>query len=73
MPAGHPEGYIEGFANLYSDAAQLIWSAKEGNAPDPGSVGLPTVEDGARGLRFIEACAESSRQGGVWVPASLDI
>jgi predicted dehydrogenase len=73
MPAGHPEGYIEGFANLYSDAAQLIWSAKEGNAPDSGSVGLPTVEDGARGLRFIEACAESSRQGGVWVPASLDI
>lgn len=71
MPPGHPEGYIEGFANLYSNAADLIWAAKDGVAPDPLSSDLPTVEDGARGLAFIEACVESSRRGGVWTRASL--
>jgi predicted dehydrogenase len=71
MPAGHPEGYIEGFANLYRDAAELIWAAKESRKPDPMAADLPTVEDGARGLAFIAACVESSRRGGVWTPASV--
>jgi predicted dehydrogenase len=66
MPPRHPEGYIEGFANLYSDAAELIWAAQEGREPDPGATGVPTVEDGARGLAFIEACVASSAAGGVW-------
>ncbi len=71
MPPGHPEGYIEGFANLYSNAADLIWAAKDGAPPNPLSADLPTVEDGARGLAFIEACVASSRNGGVWTRASL--
>jgi len=66
MPPRHPEGYIEGFANLYSDAAELIWARKEGRDPDPFATGLPTVEDGVLGLAFIEACVASSRNGGVW-------
>ena len=37
IPAGHPEGYLEGFATIYSDAAELIWAKLEGRAPDPGS------------------------------------
>jgi predicted dehydrogenase len=67
MPPRHPEGYIEGFANLYSDSAELIWAAKDKRAPDPFATHLPTVEDGVHGLAFIEACVESSRKGSVWV------
>ena len=66
MPPRHPEGYIEGFANVYSDAAELIWAAKEAREPDPGATAVPTVEDGARGLAFIEACVASSNAGGAW-------
>jgi len=72
MPPGHPEGYIEGFANLYSNAADLILARINGDSADPMSCDLPTVVDGARGLKFITACVESSRCGGVWTNASLD-
>src|SRR5208282_6770317 len=50
MPGGHPEGYIEGFANLYRDAAELIAARRAGRAPKPAAVALtPNVLDGARG------------------------
>jgi predicted dehydrogenase len=71
MPPRHPEGYIEGFANLYSNAAELIWARKEDRTPDPFATDLPTVEDGVLGLAFIEACVASSRNGGVWTKASV--
>jgi hypothetical protein len=71
MPPRHPEGYIEGFGNLYSNAAELIWAKKDTRAPDPFATDLPTVEDGVRGLAFIEACVASSRAGGVWTGASV--
>jgi predicted dehydrogenase len=71
MPPRHPEGYIEGFANLYSNAAELIWARKEKREPDPFATDLPTVEDGVRGLAFIEACVKSSKKGGVWTKASI--
>ncbi len=73
MPPRHPEGYIEGFANLYSNAAELIWAKKDGRSPDPFATDLPTVEDGVRGLAFIEACVASSGKGGVWTKASVAI
>lgn len=73
MPPRHPEGYIEGFANLYSNAAELIWARKDGRDPDPFATGLPTVEDGVRGLAFIEACVTSSANGGVWTKASVSL
>jgi predicted dehydrogenase len=69
IPAGHPEGYLEGFANLYSDAAELIWAKLEGHEPDRGATLVPTVRDGVAGVRFIEAVVESSRNGGAWVKA----
>jgi predicted dehydrogenase len=69
IPAGHPEGYLEGFANLYSDAAELIWAKLEGREPDPGATLVPTVRDGVAGVSFIEAVVESSRNGGAWVKA----
>jgi len=66
MPPRHPEGYIEGFANLYSNAAELICARKDGREPDPFATDLPTAEDGVRGLAFIEACVASSKAGGLW-------
>ncbi len=73
MPAGHPEGYIEGFANLYRDAVALIRSRRAGLSPDPSALAsVPTVHDGARGIRFIEAAVASSRANGNWVTVASD-
>jgi len=65
IPAGHPEGFLEGFANLYSDVADLIIDRRQGG---PNSVTnlVPTVEDGVRGLKFIDRAVASSSAGGVW-------
>ena len=65
MPAGHPEGYIEGFANLYADVADLIAAYKAGDAKSPSEV--PGIEAGLSGMRFIAACVASSGAGGVWM------
>ena len=67
IPAGHPEGYLEGFANLYSDAAELIWAKLEHREPDPGATLVPTVGDGVDGVAFIEAVVGSGRKNGAWV------
>jgi predicted dehydrogenase len=71
IPAGHPEGYLEGFATIYSDAAEQIWAAIEGREADPAAMLTPTVLDGVRGVKFIEAAVESSRKGGTWVKAAI--
>jgi predicted dehydrogenase len=68
---GHPEGFHEAFANLYADAAAAIVARRTGAERDPLSRDLPTVEDGARGVKFIEAALESSRQGGRWTDCRL--
>jgi predicted dehydrogenase len=66
VPPGHPEGYLEGFANIYSEVARAIRAARDGRAPDP-AVLFPTVEDGLLGMEFIEAAVKSSQKGAVWV------
>jgi predicted dehydrogenase len=66
VPPGHPEGYLEGFANLYSEVARAIRAARSGRKPD-ASVYYPGVDDGLLGMEFIEAAVTSSRKGGVWV------
>ena len=66
IPAGHPEGYLEAFANLYSEAAELIQARREGREPGP-AVHAPGVEDGLAGVLFVDACVRSAREGGVWV------
>ncbi len=66
VPAGHPEGYLEAFANLYSDAAELITARRAGRAPDAAATLVPTVEDGADGMRFIDAAVASNAAGGGW-------
>ncbi len=73
IPPGHVEGYLEAFANLYSDCAEQITARLEGREPDPDAALVPTVEDGARGVRFITAALESSSRGGVWVDAGLEL
>lgn len=68
IPAGHPEGYIEGFANLYRDAANLIRAAQGETALAPSHhIGL---QDGIDGMKFIMACVQSSDQNGAWVDVS---
>jgi len=66
VPSGHPEGYLEGFASLYSEIARAIRAARDGGKPDPAVI-FPTVDDGLVGMEFVEAALESSRKGNVWV------
>lgn len=66
IPSGHPEGYLEAFATIYSEAAAAINAAKTGTAVDP-SVVYPTVDDGVKGVTFVTACIESGKQNGAWV------
>jgi predicted dehydrogenase len=66
VPSGHPEGYLEGFANIYAEVARAIHAARTGGKADP-AVMFPTVEDGLKGMEFIEAAVKSSAAGGKWV------
>jgi predicted dehydrogenase len=68
---GHPEGFHEAFANLYADAAEAIVARRTGAQPDPLALDFPTVEDGARGVKFVEAAVDSHRHGGRWTDATL--
>jgi predicted dehydrogenase len=67
LPFGHPEAFIEAFANIYVNAAATIRAALDGVKPDPLALDFPTVDDGVRGMRFIEAVVQSSRLGAKWV------
>lgn len=60
IPPGHPEGYLEGFANIYSEAAKLI----RGEELD---VSLPGISEGMSGMAFIETCIASNMSDGNWV------
>ncbi|MEM9577641.1 MAG: Gfo/Idh/MocA family oxidoreductase [Pseudomonadota bacterium] len=66
VPPGHPEGYLEGFANIYREAADAIEAHRDGRAPD-GDVLYPTVMDGLRGVEFVDACVRSSARNAAWV------
>ena len=66
IPGGHPEGYLEAFATIYTEAAAAINAAKAGTTVDP-AVTYPTIDDGVRGVAFVEACVASSRKDGAWV------
>jgi predicted dehydrogenase len=70
IPAGHPEGYLEAFAQLYKDLAEQITAKQEGRSPDPQSLLVPGIAEGLEGMRFIAAVLESSRKGSAWTPLS---
>ena len=67
IPPGHPEGYLEGFAQLYSDLADQISARIVGGKANPLSLTVPTVADGVDGVRFITRAVESSQAGGAWL------
>ncbi|UVC07843.1 Gfo/Idh/MocA family oxidoreductase [Rhizobium sp. TH2] len=66
VPSGHPEGYLEGFATIYSEAAKAIIAKRKGRPVDK-DVLYPTVQDGVKGVAFVEACIASSKRNGAWV------
>lgn len=66
IPAGHPEGYLEGFANIYAEAARAIRAMRRKGGKMPKDVVFPTVEDGVEGVAFVEACVKSSKKNGAW-------
>jgi predicted dehydrogenase len=66
VPSGHPEGYLEGFATIYTEAAKAIIAKRNGKPVDPDVI-YPTVEDGIKGVAFVEACINSSKRNGAWM------
>jgi len=66
VPAGHPEGYLEAFATIYREAAHAIEAHRQGLDTDDAVI-YPTIDDGLRGVAFIDACLRSSQQDGQWV------
>jgi predicted dehydrogenase len=66
VPSGHPEGYLEGFANIYAEAARAIRAARQKGAKQDEDVIYPTVRDGIEGVAFVEACVRSSKKNGAW-------
>jgi predicted dehydrogenase len=66
VPAGHPEGYLEGFATIYREIAAAIRARRDGGPVD-AYVSFPTGEDGLRGVAFVEAAVRSNSGGAVWV------
>lgn len=70
-PSGHPEGYLEAFANIYQAFARAVNDFKPGKKMDLAKYDFPDVKDGLRGMAFIEACVKSSKQKQKWVPVKL--
>jgi predicted dehydrogenase len=66
IPPGHPEGYLEAFATIYTEVAHAI-RARRAGTPVPEEVTFPGLDDGIAGMAFIEAAVKSSKKGGVWV------
>ena len=65
IPPGHPEGYLEGFANIYTEAADAIHAARTGGKA-ASEVLYPTVQDGLKGVQFVSACVKSSADNASW-------
>ena len=66
LVAGHPEGFPDGFANIYSDAAEAISARRAGKEADPLALYFPNSRDGLLGVRFVNSVIESSNANGKW-------
>ncbi|HUG33508.1 MAG TPA: Gfo/Idh/MocA family oxidoreductase [Anaerolineales bacterium] len=66
--AGHPEGFHEGFANIYSDAAETIAARRSSKKPDPLALYFPNSLDGLLGVRFVDSVIKSSNANSQWMP-----
>jgi len=69
IPAGHPEGFLEAFANLYGNALRTIAAHESGETPAPADLDFPTVQDGAKGVHFIHTAVRSGKDSS-WVDAA---
>lgn len=67
-PPGHPEGYLEAFSNIYRNFARTLRCRLKGETPNPLYSDFPTVEDGVRGMAFIETVVEASKSSQKWYP-----
>jgi predicted dehydrogenase len=67
IPSGHPEGYLEAFANIYKTYIAALSKKKRGLAPSESDLDFPQVEAGVSGVKFIGKCVDSSRRGAVWI------
>ena len=67
IPAGHPEGYIEAFANIYRAFTNALLKKSLGDIVTEEELDFPNARDGANGVRFVEKCVESSKKGAIWV------
>ena len=70
IPSGHPEGYLEGFANIYAEAARAIIARRDGTALDSAVI-FPGLKEGLEGVAFVDACVRSSKRNGAWVSLAL--
>ena len=70
IPGGHPEGYLEGFATIYAEAARAIEARRRGADPGPEVI-YHTVRDGLTGVAFVDACVRSSKRDGAWVALAI--
>jgi predicted dehydrogenase len=70
LPGGHPEAFIEAFANVYLGVAEAMAAASAGRVPAAHEADFPTVADGARGVRFIETTVASARSEAKWTACS---
>lgn len=66
-PAGHPEGYLEAFANLYRHFAATLQARLAGEKPRPEDLDFPSVEEGVRGMQFIEAIVSTNSSNQKWI------
>jgi predicted dehydrogenase len=69
---GHPEGFLEAFANVYTGAADAVLARRDGIAVDRVNL-FPTVEDGVLGVKFVDAVVDSHLSDGAWANATLDL
>ena len=67
VPAGHPEGYLEAFANLYRNFATALRAKQEGKEPAPEALDFPSAEEGVRGMRFIETIVSTNNTDAKWL------
>ena len=71
VPSGHPEGYLEAFANLYKNFAQTIQAVETGKTPSAESLDFPGVKEGVRGMAFIEHIIQSGKSDQKWIDFTL--
>jgi hypothetical protein len=70
-PNGHPEGYLEAFANIYVNFAKAVQDFKPGKKIDPAKYDFPDVNDGVKGLAFVETVIKSSKSNLKWTKVKV--